>query len=201
MKQSNSATRLFYVLISDGHFENENKKKYFPGHVIVIEHSGDRYFIYQSYIAKYTLHQSMGGSSHKYKCKPVNIEKLSSYVDLYAQIVEQNFTWKNKHISKWNSLTRVKPDDLLGFTNKNSTVHVCFKEIKVRKPPIQVVNRFVHRILKMIEFHKSVNNNKRFNPDGRFLIDPNEYFTIDELHDSFKQFQIDLKKISNKKSL
>jgi len=199
MKQSTSDTRLFYVLISDGHYENKTRNAFFPGHVMVIEHSGDQYFIYQSYIDKYTLNTSLGRTLSE--CKPIHNEELDSYIDLFSQIVDQNFTWKKTHISKWNSLTRVKPKHLLGLKNKNSTVHVCFKEIKVRKPPIQVVNRFIHRTLKKIEFHKSVGNNEIFKPENTSHMNQNEYFTLDELHNSFKQFQLDVQHFSNKKSI
>ena len=120
-------SRLYYVLLSDGYFpHNTSQKKYFPGHVIIIEkhyHDKDKtyYFrVHQSYINKYNLNQYNSVANKRLSL--ANIEKIITGLES----IMTSSTWTNSNIQLWTKLTNVDTTYLSDTQSKNN-FFLCFR--------------------------------------------------------------------------
>ena len=105
---------VYYSMLTDGIFVlPDGTKRNFPGHVFLIEKIpwGDDvfYYIYQSYIDKYTFTEYVT----KYKSIKVTKEKMEYYMKSINNMVN-NRVWDADFIRFWEDMTKVNTNDMLG---------------------------------------------------------------------------------------
>lgn len=120
-------SKLYYVLLSDGYFPKDaSQKRYFPGHVILIEkhyHEVNKtyYFrVHQSYINKYNLKQY--NAIVNKRLSVVNIERILKGIEN----ILSSPTWTKNNIQLWTKLTNVDTTELSNTQSKNK-FFLCFR--------------------------------------------------------------------------
>jgi hypothetical protein len=189
--------RLIYVLLSDGYYKNKELRKYFPGHVFIIEVYGEEFAMYQSYINEYTLNESLRQFP---EYKSIKRNHMKTHLNLLDKITKPNFIWKKQHVDAWCRLTQVKVDDLEGYSNVQSTVHICFKEIQIENTKLEKnAKHFVNRILRKIKYYMVNGPNDAYKP----CMIQNEYEitqqSLNELNNEFKRFKMDINHLTKNK--
>ncbi len=133
-KREKSRT-LYYILLSDGYFpskdeDNTEVKKYFPGHVFILEKIYHKtmkqhiFYFYQSYINKYSLTEHIE-MNKGLKISRKRTEELLN--DL--SYVMKSPTWNNNNIKKWYDMTFVDSSDFLE-TQSQQQFYLCFRKAK-----------------------------------------------------------------------
>lgn len=133
-KREKSRT-LYYILLSDGYFpsidtNNNETKKYFPGHVFILEKIYHKtrqqhiFYFYQSYINKYSLTEHIE-MNKGLKISKKRAEELLN--DLSS--VLKSPTWNNDNIKKWYDMTFVDSSDFLD-TQSRQQFYLCFRKAK-----------------------------------------------------------------------
>lgn len=130
---------IFYIMLTDGNLG----EKYFPGHVFILEKTKNHCYIYQSYIAQYTLEDYM----KKYRCGRSRIKK-DTFLNGLRNIISPGSVWNEDTIKFWNMFTKVDSTEFIGC--KTDNIYLCFKKFKndeVKKN----IDRFLKRSLKDID--------------------------------------------------
>ena len=179
--------RLIYVLLSDGYYKKKELKKYFPGHVFIIEVYGGEFAIYQSYINEYTLNEFIWQFP---EYKSIKRNHMKTHLNLLTRITKPNFIWKKQHIESWHRLTQVQVDELEGYKNDQSTVHLCWKEIQIENTELEKnAKHFINRILRKIRCYMINGPNDAYKP----CMMKNKYeitqHSLNDLNNVFKRFK------------
>lgn len=154
---------LYYIMLTDAELANsvfDNEKKYFPGHVFIVEKRNDnRYIIYQSFIAKYTLNDFIV----KNKCKLYTKKKVLKMCKFFKQFLDSNFVWNKESVKMWKALTGVDTTDFISYKTKK--IYLCFKKFKITKLK-ETIQEFVNRSLDDIEYNIYNNNMNHYHSDN-----------------------------------
>jgi len=194
-------SKLIYVLLSDGYYKRGGLGKYFPGHVFIIEMCGDNtHYIYQSYVKKYTLKDALDNDTG---FNPISTKKLNTYLNLFGKIMKPGFIWKKNHVKTWNDLTHVCVDELVGYTNDQSDVHMCFKEFVVDNEQIHKhTEKFITRTLRKIRYHQIRGNDDVYKPTTDVVsLRDGKYYSPEALAKIFQEFRIGRNLLNKKRGL
>lgn len=124
---------MYYILLNDNYFpmpQDATRKKYFPGHVFILEKvptSGGPYFnLYQSYINQYDL---KGWYEKNNKTLRFSRSQVKMLLDKLAYILN-NDVWDDACVRYWMDFTRVDTSDLIGSSQKGQ-LFICMSAAKV----------------------------------------------------------------------
>lgn len=146
---------MYYIMLTDGKLSNVNKWKgnnYFPGHVFIIEKTVDhKYYIYQSFIAKYDLNEFIV----KNKCKMHDLKEVQDMCLFFKKFLKSNNVWDDEAIMYWRKLTGVDTSEFKDHRTDN--IYLCFKRFDIDKTK-QKIQAFVSGALKTIQGNIENNN-------------------------------------------
>ena len=157
MKES-SSTMMYYIMLTDGNLDSSISNvptKYFPGHVFILEKSIDynnnlNYRIYQSYIAKYSLHDHL----NKTKCKVFEIDEIKPILKFFRKFLSPYYIWDNETVQYWKKLTNVDSSEFIGYKTYN--IFLCYKLFKSNSI-LKNLKQFVHVHLNLIKKYETEN--------------------------------------------
>lgn len=153
-----SSTMMYYIMLTDGNLDSSISnapKKYFPGHVFILEKSIDynnnlNYRIYQSYIAKYSLHDHL----NKTKCKVFEIHEIKPILKFFKKFLSPDYIWNNETVQYWKILTNVDSSEFVGYRTNN--IFLCYKLFKSNSI-LKNLKHFVHVHLNLIKKYETEN--------------------------------------------
>lgn len=130
-KREKSRT-LYYILLSDGYFPTQESvdKKYFPGHVFILEKIWDTsskqhmYYFYQSYINKYTLREHIVMN----KGLLITTKRASELINHLERVLNSE-TWSQESVKMWYDMTFADSSNLLE-SNSKQRFFLCFRKAK-----------------------------------------------------------------------
>lgn len=145
-----SSRHLYYVLLTDGHFQRGSENIYFPGHVFILEkfkeEGGKAAFnMYQSYINRYDLNghfENMNGTMKLSYKKTAELLKKLSYIIL-------NGTWDEMCTKYWKDITSVDAPEYEGYSTTKG-LYTCFSGVPA-KACVENVKRYATQKLKTLE--------------------------------------------------
>lgn len=157
MKQS-STTMMYYIMLTDGNLNSSIQNvpgKYFPGHVFILEKSLDsnnklKYRIYQSYIARYSLHDHL----NKTKCKFFEIHEIKPILKFFKNFLSPEYVWNNETVQYWKTLTNVDSSEFKGY--KTNNIFLCYKSFNTNSI-LKNLKKFVIVHLNLIKKYEKEN--------------------------------------------
>jgi hypothetical protein len=157
-QNSVSNTMMYYIMLTDGTLNSSisnGSDKYFPGHVFILEKTIDKnntlnYRIYQSYIAKYSLHDHL----NKTKCKVFEIDEIKPLLIFFKNFLSPDYVWNNETVYYWKLLTNVDSSEFIGY--KTDNIFLCYKLFKSNSI-LKNLKQFVNIHLNLIKKYEKEN--------------------------------------------
>ena len=188
---------LYYIMLTDGNLRNTDIDKvnseYFPGHVFIVEKTvTGSYYIYQSFIKKYSLREFL----RENKCAPYSRNRVENVCDFFSKFLDKKYVWDDVAIRQWCDLTSVDTSNFRKFSTDN--IFLCYKKFTLKamdKRLMSFVDTNLRSIRKNIEAHNYTMYDSKNYLNNSLSSKP---LSIRELEAQFKNFKRDLIKYKNK---
>jgi len=181
----------YYILMTHtSMYKNNNNKKWFPGHVFIIEKSKNcdnklKYKIFQSYINQYDLNGHYKKNNETMEVKNNNVKPIINGI---RNIVLKK-TWNKKAVNFWNKLCYIDTSDLLGHETKG--INFCYEKIKIENCYKNLL-KFTQTALKNIKTNIENGNINYYNVDQKDNDIKVKELNIHELYENFYKLHEDL---------
>lgn len=197
LRKNRKNSVLYYIMLTDGKLRNTDiynpNSEYFPGHVFIVEKNiNGSYYIYQSFIQKYSLKDFLKEN----KCKSYNRKDVQDMCAFFSNFLDKTYVWNDVAVKQWCKLTTVDTSRFLKMSTDN--IFLCYKKFTLKSVDKNLMS-FVNTSLKEINRNDDRGNCDEY--DSKNYLNnslSSRPFSLKELEQQFKNLKKELIKYKDK---
>jgi len=197
LRKNSKNSVLYYIMLTDGELRNtdisNSNSKYFPGHVFIVEKNvNGSYYIYQSFIQKYSLKEFLKEN----KCRSYNRKDVQDVCEFFSKFLDKTYVWNDVAVKQWCKLTTVDTSKFLKMSTDN--IFLCYKKFTVKSVGNKLIS-FVDTSLKEINGNNDRGNCNEYDSKNYLKNSlSSRPLSLKELEEQFKNLKRELIKYKDK---